>query len=165
MADNRDIRLITFDVGPERFVYDIMAIREILMYSGITTIPRLPSFIEGVVVLRNEVIPVVDLRNRLFPAAAALERTPLVLVCRSEFGTLGLKVDAVREIINIATDEILPPPELIRGLQGDLFIGIVKHKERVYLLVDLRTLLTPEEKAKVKAVDVTLDEVVEKVQS
>lgn len=158
MAETRDIRLITFDVGPERFVYDIMAIREILMYSGTTRIPRLPRFIEGVVVLRNEVIPVVDLRGRLFPDAAPLERTPLVLVCRSEFGTLGLKVDSVREIINVSTDDILPPPDLIRGLQGDLFIGVVQHKDRVHLLVDLRTLLTPEEKEKVRSVDVTVEE-------
>jgi purine-binding chemotaxis protein CheW len=158
MAEARNIRLITFLVGPERFVFDIMAIREIIMYAGATTIPRLPSFIEGVIVLRNEVIPVIDLRRRLFPETTPSERHPLILVCRSEVGTIGLKVEGVREIINVSTDQILPPPELIRGLQGDLFIGVVNHLDRVYLLIDVHTVLTPDEKQMIREAHITLEE-------
>lgn len=158
MVDARQIRLVTFLVGPERFVFDIMAIREIIQHTGATTIPRLPDFIEGVIVLRSEVIPIIDLRTRLFPDAPPPERTPLVLVCRSEVGTIGLKVDGVREIINVSTDDILPPPDLIRGLQGDLFIGVVNHKDRVHLLIDVHTMLSPEERRVIRDVDVSVEE-------
>ena len=63
-ADVSDLRLITFRVGPEIFVLDIMAVRQILTYSGTTSVPSAPSFIEGIIVLRNEVIPIIDLRER-----------------------------------------------------------------------------------------------------
>ena len=57
MADEKELRLITFRIGPETFVLDIMAVRQIIPYSGSTTLPTAPSFVEGIIVLRNEVIP------------------------------------------------------------------------------------------------------------
>jgi purine-binding chemotaxis protein CheW len=62
-----ELRLITFTIGPETFVLDIMAVRQIIPYTGTTTLPTAPAFIEGIIILRNEVIPVVDLRARLYP--------------------------------------------------------------------------------------------------
>ena len=59
MADGKELRLITFRVGPETFVLDIMAVRQIVPYSGSTSVPTAPSFVEGIVVLRNEVIPII----------------------------------------------------------------------------------------------------------
>ena len=64
--------------------------------------------------------------------------------------------------LRLAKDVHICSPSL--SCQADLFIGIVKHKDRVHLLVDLKTLLTPEEKARVQSVDVSLDEVVERVE-
>ena len=61
------LRLITFRVGPETFVLDIMAVRQIIQYSGSTSVPTAPAFIEGIVVLRNEVIPIIDLRDPANP--------------------------------------------------------------------------------------------------
>src|SRR2546430_3155757 len=63
----RDLRLITFRVGPETFVLDIMAVRQIIPYAGSTSVPTAPDFVEGIIVLRNEVIPIIDLRDRLYP--------------------------------------------------------------------------------------------------
>ena len=96
MADATELRLITFRVGTESFVLDIMAVRQIIPYAGSTSIPTAPSFIEGIIVLRNEVIPIVDLRDRLYPSLTEREVDPLVLIVHSSAGTIGLKVDEVR---------------------------------------------------------------------
>lgn len=149
----REIRLITFVVGPEKFVFDIMAVRQIIPYAGSTLIPKLPSFIEGVIVLRSEVIPIIDLRTRLFPDLASYEGEQLVVIIDTSEGTLGLKVDSVLRIVTVTTDEILPPPPLIRGLQGDLFIGFIQVDKDVFLLLDMQTLLTPEERTSLRHTD------------
>ena len=58
-----ELRLISFRIGPETFVLDIMAVRQIIPYTGSTSLPTAPAFVEGIIVLRNEVIPIVDLRS------------------------------------------------------------------------------------------------------
>jgi purine-binding chemotaxis protein CheW len=147
MSDSANgLRLITFRVGPETFVVDIMAVRQIIPYSGSTSVPTAPSFVEGVIIVRSDVIPVVDLRLRLYPDLGATDREPLVLITHSTAGTIGLKVDSVRRIINVSRDNLLPPPPLIRGIRGELLIALIPHDEEVYLLIDLESVLTGDER-------------------
>jgi purine-binding chemotaxis protein CheW len=143
----KDLRLITFRVGPETFVLDIMAVRQIITYSGSTSVPTAPDFVEGIIVLRNEVIPIIDLRDRLYPQLQERgEQQPLVLITHSNAGMIGLKVDEVRRIVNVSSDELLPPPQLVRGIRGELLIAVIKQEDEIYLLIDLENLLTSGEK-------------------
>jgi purine-binding chemotaxis protein CheW len=154
MADaNAALRLITFRVGPETFVLDIMAVRQIVPYSGSTSVPTAPAFIEGVVVLRNEVIPIVDLRARLYPHLHDTPEQPLVLITHSSAGVIGVKVDAVRRIVNVTPDALLPPPPIVRGIRGELLIAVVPHGEDVYLLIDIEAVLSSDEKRELAAAD------------
>src|SRR5437588_12851058 len=91
-----ELRLITFTVGPETFVLDIMGLRQIIPYSGSTTVPTAPAFVEGVIVLRNAVIPLMDLRARLYPQLQERSEQPDVLIAHSSAGIIGLEVDVVR---------------------------------------------------------------------
>ena len=151
VADSREIRLITFRIGPETFVLDIMAVRQIIPYGGSTSVPTAPDFIEGVIVLRNEVIPVIDLRTRLYPTLPERSEAPLVFIMMSAEGVIGLKVDEVRRIVTVSRDELLPPPPLIHGIRGDLLIGVVPHGDEVYLLIDLDNVLSRGEKEQLRA--------------
>jgi purine-binding chemotaxis protein CheW len=123
-----------------------MAVRQIIPYNGSTSVPTAPSFVEGVIIVRSDVIPVVDLRSRLYPDLGASDREPLVLITHSTAGTIGLKVDSVRRIINVSRDNLLPPPPLIRGIRGELLIALIPHDDEVYLLIDLETVLTGDER-------------------
>jgi len=118
-----ELRLITFTVGPETFVLDIMAVRQIIPYTGSTTLPTAPGFIEGIVILRSEVIPIIDLRARLYPDLREHASEPLILITHSSTGIIGLKVDAVRRIVNVGSDSLLPPPPIARGIRGDRRVG------------------------------------------
>lgn len=141
-----ELRLITFTVGPETFVLDIMAVRQIIPYTGSTTLPTAPAFIEGIIILRNEVIPIIDLRARLYPNMQERAAEPLVLITHSSAGIIGLKVDTVRRIVNVTNDALLPPPPIVRGIRGELLIAVVPHDDEVYLLIDIENILSSDEK-------------------
>ena len=152
MTDSKDLRLITFRVGPETFVLDIMAVRQIIPYSGSTSVPTAPAFVEGIIVLRNEVIPIIDLRDRLYPRLDRAEQ-PLVLITHTSAGVIGLKVDEVRRIVNVTSDKLLPPPPLVRGIRGELLIAVIKQGDEIYLLIDLENILTAGEKHELRDAD------------
>lgn len=145
-AEKHTLRLITFRVGEATFVFDIMAVRQIIPYQGSTRVPTAPEFIEGVIVLRNEVIPIIDLRRRLAPDDAEPTTETLVLITHSSAGNVGMKVDEVRRIVTVDREALLDPPPIVRGVRGDLLIAVVPHGKDVYLLIDIESLLTVEEK-------------------
>jgi purine-binding chemotaxis protein CheW len=152
MSDGTALRLITFRVGPETFVLDIMAVRQIVPYTGTTTVPTAPAFVEGIIVLRNEVIPIIDLRERLYPRMERAEQS-LVLIAHTDTGLIGLKVDEVRRIVTLSPDAFLPPPPLVRGIRGELLIGVVPHGDEIYLLIDVENVLTEPEKVELAEAD------------
>jgi purine-binding chemotaxis protein CheW len=146
MASAASIRLITFRVGPETFVLDIMAVRQIVPYAGSTSVPTAPSFVEGITILRNEVIPVVDLRRRLYPALEQERHEPLVLITLTSAGVIGFKVDEVRRIITVSPDALLPPPPIVRGIKGELLIAVISHGDETLLVIDVENVLSEDEK-------------------
>ncbi len=151
----KNLRLIAFRAGKETFVIDIMAVRQIIPFTGTTAVPTAPRFVEGIMILRNEVIPVVDLRDRLETDPALRSAKPLVLITDTSAGVIGLKVDEVRRIISVAGDALLPPPPLVRGVRGELLVAIVHQEKDVYLLIDVESVLTTEEKTELQSVDLS----------
>jgi purine-binding chemotaxis protein CheW len=144
-----DLRLITFRVGPETFVLDIMAVRQIVPYTGSTTVPTAPSFIEGIIVLRGQVIPIIDLRGRLYPRLEKAAQ-PLVLITHTSAGTIGLKVDEVRRIVSASPEAFLPPPPIVRGIRGELLIAVLPYAEELFLVIDVENVLTEPEKSELR---------------
>jgi purine-binding chemotaxis protein CheW len=155
VAQAKELRLITFRLGSETFVIDIMSVRQIIPYAGSTAVPTAPRFVEGIIVVRNEVIPVIDLSERLFPNRLEMAAQPLVLITHSRAGAIGLKVDEVRRIINVSADSILPPPPIVRSVRGELLIGIIPYGEEVFLVMDLDGVLTVQEKKELQSVDLS----------
>src|SRR5256885_3930789 len=149
----KELRLITFRVGVETFVLDIMAVRQIIPYTGSAPVPTAPKFIEGIIVLRNEVIPLIDLRERLHPELTEKAENPLVLITHSSAGVIGLKVDEVRRIVTVTPDKLLPPPAIVRGIRGELLIAVIQHGDEVFLLMDVENVLTGDEKIELRDAD------------
>ena len=147
--------MITFRVGPETFVLDIMAVRQIVPYTKSTSVPTAPAFVEGIIVLRSDVIPIIDLRDRLYPQLGARTEEPMVLITHTSAGVIGIKVDEVRRIINVESDVFLPPPPLVRGIRGELLIAVVPYHEEIFLLIDVENLLTVDEKVELREADLT----------
>lgn len=150
----KELKLITFRIGTETFAADIMAVRQIVMYEGSTAVPSAPAFVEGVIVFRGAVVPVLDLRSRFFPGSQPAPQ-PLVMVTAAKGGSVGLKVDEVRTVAKVTTDDLLPAPEIVRGVKNDYLVAIVEHKEELLLVLDLDAILSDDEQRTLSSATLT----------
>ncbi|HJT15775.1 MAG TPA: chemotaxis protein CheW [Thermoanaerobaculia bacterium] len=147
-----ELRFIGFRIGSEMFLVDIMAVRQIVPYRGSTQVPTAPKFIEGVIVVRDQVVPVVDVHARLMPQETSEAREPLVLLTHTPSGAVGLKVDDVRRIVTLRPEELLPAPASIRGIRGESLVAIAPHDNEVFLVLDVDALLTSDEQQQLQSV-------------
>jgi purine-binding chemotaxis protein CheW len=138
------LRFIACRIGSETFLVDIMAIRQIVPYAGTTAVPTAPAFVEGVIVLRNEVIPVIDVHARLFPQKQPSAES-LVLLTHTSAGVIGLKVEEVRRLVSLNSEELLPAPAMVRGVRGDFLVAMAQQGDEIFLVLDVNQLLSSEE--------------------
>ena len=140
-----DQQLVVFDLSTEAYGVDIGAVREIIRMQDITRVPRTPEFVEGVINLRGKVIPVVDLRKRFgLPAEEESKENRIVVV---DIGAqdIGVVVDAVTEVLRIATESVEPPASVITTADSEYLLGIAKLDSRLIILLDLEQVLTEAE--------------------
>ncbi len=148
-------QLVVFDLSSEAYGVDIGAVREIIRLQDITKVPRTPEFVEGVINLRGKVIPVVDLRKRFgLPAEDESKENRIVVV---DIGAqdIGVVVDAVTEVLRIATESVEPPASVITTADSEYLLGIAKLDSRLIILLDLEQVLTEAEHNSLLEIDLT----------
>lgn len=138
-------QFLTFLLGEEVFAMDIRTVREIIQNGALTTVPLMPSFVRGVINLRGAVVPVIDLHARFGrPPGRTTKKSCIVifeaLARGGEDGNekveLGLLVDAVSEVIDIAETQIEPPPNFGAAVRRDFIQGMGKVGSRFVILLD-----------------------------
>ena len=146
---------LTFTLGTEVFAMDIRTVREIIQYGPMTTVPLMPGFVRGVINLRGAVVPVIDLQARFGRHAAEVgKKTCIVIfdaVRSGERVELGLLVDAVSEVIEIAADAIEPPPNFGSSVRRDFIRGMGKVAGRFVIILEPDRALDVEEMAQLCA--------------
>ena len=138
-------KFIVFRLGDEEFGIGIRDVVEILKSQKISPIPELPDFMAGVITLRGEVIPLIDMRKRL--GIRPVPRNERVVIAKEANEKVGLIVDEVREIAGFDPGEMSPPPSIFKGLRAEYMKGIGRKKDRVVIFLDLKRFLTPDEMA------------------
>ena len=142
--DTQEGKYLTFSLGKEEYGIEIRFVTEIIGIQPITDLPDTPVFVKGVVNLRGKVIPVIDVRLRFnFSEKEYTDRTCIVVVTIRGM-TLGLIVDSVSEVIDIAANQIEPLPK-VNQITGSRHIqGLAKVGEQVKILLDITNLLFEE---------------------
>lgn len=139
-AEEAPTQYLTFTLGDEVFAMDIRTVREIIQHGPMTTVPLMPGFVRGVINLRGAVVPVIDLQARFGrPAARIGKKTCIVIfdaVRDGERVELGLLVDAVSEVIDIAADQIEPPPNFGASVRRDFIAGMGKLASRFVIILE-----------------------------
>jgi purine-binding chemotaxis protein CheW len=145
------IQMISFTIGSEQFGVRILVVKEIIMIPEITEIPNSPDFVEGVINLRGNIIPVLDLRKRLRlrNVAEADDQKPgtRILVVEIDGNETGFIVDQVSKVITVPGAKVLPPPDIIvAGVQSQYIGGVVHLEDSILIMLDFRKILSMEEK-------------------
>lgn len=135
-------------IGKDEFGIDITRIVEILKRQKVFQLPNLPDFVAGVINLRGEVIPVIDLRRRF--GVEDIRGKERIVVIRFGREKIGLSVDDIKEIINLDPSEISSPPSIFRGLKTEYMNGIGRRNERIIVILNLDSILTTEEQIKIE---------------
>lgn len=139
--DARSGKYLTFCLDNEEYGLEILKVREIIGLLPITTVPRTPEYIKGVVNLRGKVIPVIDLRLKFgMPEAERTEETCIIVVNLGQV-EVGIIVDRVSEVRDIDGKDIDDPPSFGTNVDSSFILGMGKSAERVSILLDITRVL------------------------
>lgn len=130
-------QLVTFSLGSEEFGVDIMLVQEIIRIPPITRVPKASEYVEGVINLRGNVIPVISLRNRFGMTRAEETDLSRIIVLQIQNKVFGIRVDAVTEVLRLSSETIEPPPPITLGMDAQFIRGVGKIGERLLILLDL----------------------------
>jgi purine-binding chemotaxis protein CheW len=136
--------LATFFLDREEYGVDVRQVQEIRRVSEITTVPRAPEFIRGVINLRGRILPVLDLKRKLGLGEVETRRATRIVVVRLGERLLGLLVDGASQVLKVPVSRIEPPPEEVQEKGGDYIRGVAKLEDRLIIVVDLGRLLAHE---------------------
>ncbi len=149
-------KYLTFELGGEVYGLVILKVQEIIGMMAVTQVPRTPKFVRGVINLRGKVIPVVDLRIKFgLDSQEDTEKTCIIVVQVSQEGvevTMGILVDEVSEVLDVASEQIEPPPSFGVGVDTDFILGMGKVAQKVVMLLDVDKVLSGGEIATVRKV-------------
>ena len=133
-------QFLTFQLAEGVYAMDIVTVREIIQYGTVTPVPLMPEFVRGVINLRGAVVPVVDLQARLGKSAATVGKKTCIVIFdgthNGERVELGLMVDAVSEVIEIAPDQVEPAPQFGSAVPREFIRGLAKVKDRFVVLLE-----------------------------
>lgn len=154
---------VTFSLVEELFGVEVTRTREILSLTPVTKVPQTPDYLLGVINLRGQVVPVVDMRLKLgLPAGAETEDTCIIVVevkVEDESIVVGVLVDAVREVLEVRSDQIEPPPRLGTRLNTEFITGMGKLDGQFIILLNIDRIFNTGEIALVQDVaDQDIDE-------
>ena len=147
MAANTERQLVGFNLEEEKFGVDIMDVQEIIKIPEITKVPKAPQFVEGMINLRGQVLPVIDCRKRFELESKERVDSNRIIVVNIEGKTMGIIVDSVSEVLRLPDEAIEPPPPIITGADAEYLDGIGKMEDGKCLinLLNLRKFLNVEE--------------------
>jgi len=145
-------QLVVFDLANEAYGVDINAVDGIIRMQVITKVPMTLDFVEGVINLRGEVIPVVDMRKRFGLQVTEETKDSRIVVVDISGHKVGMVVDAVTEVLRITADSIEPPSSVITTADSSCLMGIAKVEDRLIILLDLDQVYTETEKYKMHKV-------------
>jgi purine-binding chemotaxis protein CheW len=148
------IQVVSFKLGSEEYGVDIAQVQEINRMVAVTHVPRAPQFMEGVINLRGQLIPIIDLRTRFGMPRAEHTKSTRIVVTEIGAKRVGMVVDSVSEVLRLPTDQIEEAPEMITGVDTEYIRGVGKIEDRLIILLDLAKIISGSERRELESTDV-----------
>ena len=142
---HREGKYLTFALAQEEYGLEILKVREIIGYIDVTAVPQTPHYVKGVINLRGQVIPVIDLRAKFgMEITDVTDQTCIIVVEIAHAGrkfSTGIIVDHVQEVLDIGAQQIEEPPQFGATVNTDFILGMAKVGQSVKILLDIDRVL------------------------
>ena len=137
-------QLVVFKVGAEDFAVDILLTKEVVAMREITPVPETQEYVEGVMNLRGNLVPVLDFRKRLRTSSTSSHLEQRIVIANLDGKLTGLIVDGASEVIRVNDEAIEAPPDIISEMGADYIAGVINLNGRFITLIDLKRALNEE---------------------
>ena len=144
-TESNRLEFLTFTLGDEHYGLDIMKVKEIRGYEPVTKIANAPPFIKGVLNLRGDIVPIVDLRLKFAVGSAVYNEFTIVIMLYIGERIVGIVVDAVSDVVNIDAEDIKPPPEFGVAFDSQYLHGLAPINENMIILLNIEKLISSQE--------------------
>jgi purine-binding chemotaxis protein CheW len=138
-------KFLTFFLAGEEYGIEILSVHEIIGMMPITSVPGTPDYVCGIINLRGKIIPIVDLRSKFGMESKAQTAETCIIVVHVQGVEVGVVVDRVSEVLNIAAGEIEPPPSFGRDVNTEYILGIGKSQAKVKILLNIDRVISSDQ--------------------
>ncbi len=150
-SGNENDQFLTFIMAGEEYGVDILRVQEIRGWDNVTPIPNTPEYIKGVINLRGSIVPIIDLRERFGLTRNEYGPTTVVIVVKvideERERVMGIVVDAVSDVYNVAEDDMKPPPDFGSVVSVDFVKGLTTVDEKMVIILDIDHMMTKDDLA------------------
>lgn len=151
--ENTEFQLVTFRLGEELYGVDIMDVKEIVMTQSVRPIPNAPYYVEGIINLRGEIIPIINLHKRFHIQKIEIAEDAIdeggFIILEIEGNKIGIIIDRIARCVPVEKGDIKPPPQMLTGIGTEYIQGVVRQESEYLIILDIRKLFNPKELQKV----------------
>lgn len=140
---------VIFTLNDEEYGVEINHVQEITEYETATSVPNTPNFIEGIINLRGEIVPIVSIKKRFELPEVEVSEDQRVIIINLGSKQVGFVVDDASQVITMDESQIEKPPEVIAGRDRGYITGVGKVEDNIILLLDLEKILSEDEKKEI----------------
>ena len=144
-ASNNEMEVLSFRLGKEEYGISILKVQEIRGYDAVTRIANAPAFLKGVINLRGQIVPIVDMRIKFALGQAEYDAFTVVIILNIGRQVIGMVVDSVSDVITLAPEQVRPAPSIGGGIDADHLLGLGTVGERMLILLDIERLMASPE--------------------
>lgn len=144
-------QFVTFLIGPETYGVDVLRVHEIIGMTDITFIPNSMSFMKGVINLRGNVVPVVDMRKKLGMDEREYDATTVIIIVEVKSISIGMIVDAVSDVLDISVESIQDTPHFSTKIESDYIKNIGRKDDNLIIILNVDRILTSDEIDKISS--------------
>ncbi|MCQ2573183.1 MAG: chemotaxis protein CheW [Treponema sp.] len=153
MADDVQFQLVTFKLGEELYGVDIMDVKEIVKLQEVRLIPNAPFYVEGIINLRGEIIPIIDLHKRFRIQATQVAEDDLqdagFIILNIENNKIGIIIDKIARVVTVKGEEVREPPQMVSGIGTEYIEGVVRQDSGYLIMLNSRKLFNAKELQKI----------------
>jgi purine-binding chemotaxis protein CheW len=144
-AESAEQEFLTFVLGKETYALDVMTVKEIRGYQPVTKLANAPDFVKGVLNLRGDIVPIIDLRIKFAVGEATYNDFTIVIMLNIGERVVGIVVDEVSDVIKVAAQEVKPPPEFGVVFDSSYLYGLTTIDQQMIILINIESLISSDE--------------------